>query len=207
MSTFPQMADLLPEGTSGQVTIKHFEVTERDSAFTRIRAVSHGRDAYVPAGRYAHLVVGHTLMMSDTPMEKRTNREVVMQAHGHVLIAGLGLGMILHPIAAKASVTEITVIEKYADVTRLVGPTLPAKVRVIEADIFTWKPERGTRYDTIYHDVWPDITEENLDEMATLNRRFARCKAEGAWVGAWCQDELKAQRRRNRAHPQRRWSW
>ena len=207
MNTFPKMVEILPEGTSGQVVVRHIEVTEQDSAFTRIRAIQHGRDAYVPAGRYAHLMVGHTLMMSDTPMEQRTNSGIVRQAHGHVLIAGLGLGMIPHPIAAKANVTEITVIEKYADVIRLVGPTLPAKVRVIEADIFTWKPEKGTRYDTLYWDIWPDITESNLDEMATLNRRFARCKAEDAWMGAWCQDELKAQRRRNRAQPQRRWSW
>jgi len=73
--------------------------------------VTRGRDTYIRPGRYARLHVGHVLMMSDTDMERRSNVQVVQQARGHVLIAGLG--MILHPILAKPEVTRVTVVEKY----------------------------------------------------------------------------------------------
>jgi spermidine synthase len=196
------MADILPEGTSGNVRLEHFEVTEADAAFTRMRAAFNpGRDEYVPAGRYAKLVVNGVLMMTDTPMEHGTNREVVRHATGHVLIGGLGLGMILQVIAAKPKVTKITVIELSPDVAKLVGPYLPSKVEVVQGDIFEWKPQKGTKFDTIYHDIWPHITEENLPEMTRLHRRFSHYKAPGAWMDSWCRDTLlrrRAQRRRQR---------
>ena len=48
---------------------------------------------YVPPGRYARLFVNGTMFMSDTPMERNTNYAVVRNAHGNVLIAGLGIGL------------------------------------------------------------------------------------------------------------------
>lgn len=197
MATFPKMADILPEGTSGNVTLKHVEVTEADSKFTALRAMFNGgRDSYVPAGTYVHLYVGGELMMSDTLMEKKTNREVLYRARGHVLIAGLGLGMILHPIAAKSDVTKITVVEKSPDVVKLVGASLPKKVEVVTADIFDWTPEKGTKFDALYFDIWPSITTSNLAEMTTLHARFRKFRATGSWVDSWCRDELKALKRK-----------
>lgn len=195
MSTFSKMVEIVPEGTSGNVSVRHIDLSESDSSFTRIRAILHGGDSFVPAGRYAQLLVNGGIMMSDTQMEQRSNREVVWRAHGHVLIAGLGLGMILGPICAKPEVTRVTVIEMNPDVIRLVGPTVPLGVQVIQADIFDWKPEKGQKFDTLYWDIWPQITTDNLPEMVRLNRKFAKAKNPGAWMGAWMQEDLKAQRR------------
>ena len=202
MTTYPRMADILPEGTSGNVALEHFTVTEHDSAFTKLRAAFNpGRDEYVPAGRYARLVVDGVLMMTDTPMEHGTNREVVRKAKGHVLIGGLGLGMSLQVIAAKPEVTHITVVELSPDVAKLVGPYLDPKVEVIVAYILTWKPAKGTRFDTLYFDIWPNITEDNLEDMTKLHRRFSHYKAKDAWMDSWCRSKLiasRARRSRNR---------
>jgi Ribosomal RNA adenine dimethylase len=193
-SMFPVVADILPEGTSGRVRIEHFTVTEKDAEFTALRAAFKGRDEYVAPGRYVRLYVGGELMMSDTGMEKRSNVEVVSRAKGHVLIAGLGIGMITHPIAAKKEVKSITIVEKSPDVIKLVAPTLHKKVTVVEGDIFTWVPPK-TKYDTLYFDIWAGICTDNLDDIAKLNRRFARYKAQGAWSDSWQRDLLLHRRR------------
>lgn len=192
---FPKMVEILPPGKSGDAEITHFTVSKAASEMTALRAF---RDpgAFVQPGDYAQLTVGRTLMMTDTRNEQRTNFEVVYQARGHVFIAGLGIGMILHPIAAKPEVTKITVLEKSQGVIDLVAKTLPAKVEVIQGDIFEHKPEKGTKFDCIYFDVWPYISIDNLPEMSKLHRRFRKFLVGGGWMNSWCRDHLKAQRRR-----------
>jgi len=80
---------------------------------------------FCPPGTYAVLKIAGTTVMSDTPMERLTNQKIVKKATGRVLIAGLGLGMILHPIAAKARVQSITVVEQSRDVIRMIREDRP----------------------------------------------------------------------------------
>jgi len=189
------MAELVPEGSRGVAEITHFGVSEEESQFTAMRAAHKGAQEYVAPGRYARLRVNRELMMTDTDMERATNREVVRRAKGRVLIAGLGLGMIVHPIAEKSGVS-VTVVEKYRDVIDLVSPTLPAGVTVIEGDILTWRPTRGTKYDTIYFDIWANVCSDNLDDIRVLKRAFRGRMAPGAWMGAWVENILRMDRYR-----------
>jgi len=120
--TFPEMHRIVPEGASGNVRVEHFTVSESAS---RLTALEGGR-GYVPPGRYARLFMhpkASSCMMSDTRFEHLSNYEVVRSAHGEVLIAGLGLGMICHPIARKREVKAVTVVEKSPDVIKLITPT------------------------------------------------------------------------------------
>lgn len=196
--------ELVPEGEQGLATVKHFTVSKHDSAFTAIRAMQHP-GSYVPEGSYAQLLVGRTLMMSDTSMERRSNVGFTWKAHGKVLVAGLGLGLILFAIADEPKVEHITVIEKYQDVIDLVSPAVKAKlgdkVTIICADIFDWRPAKGTKFNTIYFDIWPDICTDNLKDMEKLHRAFASKldKSDPArWMDSWQRDALKAQRRREK---------
>jgi spermidine synthase len=137
--------------------------------------------------------------MSDTLMEKSSNVGVINNASGHVLIAGLGIGLILPAILAKKEVLSVTVIEKYKEVIDLVEPhlhSLPGgeKLHVIESDIFTWKPAKGKKFDTIYFDIWPNVCTDNLREMATLHRKYARCKTSDGWINSWKRTHLKRMR-------------
>ena len=136
-------------------------------------------------------------MMSDTRMEHVTNYRVVQEARGNVLIAGLGLGIILHPILAKNEVLSVTVIEKYADVIALVSPTVKNdKLTIIQGDIYEWKPVKGTKYDTLYFDIWADSTTDKLEEMRKLHLRFKPYKVKEGWMNSWRRDILKADKRR-----------
>jgi hypothetical protein len=211
MSMFTPVVEIVPPGQQGVATVKHFEVSQKGSAFTAMRAAVRGtRDEFVPEGRYVRLEVKGTLMMSDTRMEQRTNYEVVRKAKGDVLIAGLGIGMVLVPILKNPDVKSVTVIEKYQDVVDLVVPALQAKLpeafklRVIVADALEWMPPKGLKWDIIYFDIWPNLCVDNLKEITMLKRRFARRKNPGAWMGAWIEDMLRYEERREKRE-ERRW--
>ena len=183
---FTPMVELIPEAKLGEAEVVHFEITEEQARFARMRAaIGHSRERVLP-GRYAQLRVRNQLVMSDTGHEQQTNRELVRRSHGKILIGGLGLGMVLVPILKKAEVDHVTVIEKSADVISLVGACFDSpKLEIIEADILEWKPPRGTRYDAIYFDIWPNICADNYEEMKKLHRRFGRYKTEGGWMSSW----------------------
>jgi len=215
---FTPMQRVIPPGQSGHYRVEHFEVTEKKSEFTRYRAAIKGDlDLYVPAGKYVRLVCGNGIfqevVMSDTPMEKRSNRAVVSNAHGDMLIIGIGLGMILIPILAKRDVRSVTVLEKHREVIDLVEPHLRKylgekdsnKLQIIHADGFEWRPPKAkTRgyYNVIYFDIWNAICTDNLQEITKLKRRYCRRllrrKDQTAWMGAWYEDNLRYKARRGR---------
>ena len=58
----------------------------------------------------------------------------------------------------------------------MVATQLPLneKVKIIQADVFLWKPQRGVQYDTIYMDIWPWLDSHTYqEEMLPLKRKFA----------------------------------
>jgi predicted membrane-bound spermidine synthase len=180
------MTTILFPGRQGSAEVIHFTLSEDEVKLANLRAMINGhREALVTPGRYVMLKVNGGLVMSDTQMEKRTNLDFVEAARGKVLVAGLGIGLILHAIRRKEEVTEITVVEKNPDVLLLVGHSLPPRIRTFIGDIFTWRPERGVRYDTIYFDIWSSIREDNLKEIGRLKKKFRRYLAPGGWMGAW----------------------
>ena len=190
--TFPDMKTIFKKPVShGLARIDHRTVTRHESAMS---AMHPGE--YCGEGTYCRLVVDGCLWMSDTSMEHRTNWEVVHEARGNVLIAGLGLGMILHPILEKPEVTHVTVVEKYKDVIALVRPTVPnKKLTLIEGDIYEWLPEKGAKFDAIYFDIWAEQSTDCLEEMKKLHLRFRSFKAKDGWMESWRRDELRAQKR------------
>lgn len=194
---FTPMATVLKPGEKGDAKLSFFEITEKEAELTLLRQmVTRGRQEAVMPGTYARLHVNGELVMSDTQMEQRTNRTLVYKAKGDVLIAGLGLGMVLLPILQKKEVETVVVVEKSQDVIDLIRPQLgyEDKLFVFQGNIDTWKPEPSWRFDTIYFDIWSDISTGNLKQMSMLHKRFCRRLNKGGWMGSWMRDELKSGR-------------
>ena len=209
MVTWDPMHEVVPEGAHGNVKIQHLEVNKKDSDFTRLRASIGHAGEYVPEGKYCRMLIDGHVVMSDTQEEKSSNYAVAYAAHGNVLIAGLGLGMILCPILRNPKVRSVTVIEKNPSVVLLVGAgRFPnkEKLTVVNADIFEWEPSKGDKYETVYFDIWQDICTDNLVEVTKLKRKFAknlnRQDAE-AWMGAWKEDYLRRRIRQERRNDTR----
>lgn len=198
---FIPMVDVVPAAVLGVAKIEHIVITQQDADRHNINTRSPVRP-----GSIAMLRVNDEVMMSDTDMEKRTNYGVLYRAKGDVLITGLGIGMILVPILKKEEVRSVTVIEKYQDVVDLVLPAILAavpeakdKLTVIVRDVLEYKPKKGElldSYSTIYHDIWPYITDDNLPEMTLLKRRYARRVAKDGWQGCWEEDRCRYEKRR-----------
>jgi hypothetical protein len=200
------MVEKVPPGKVGTAEVEHFEVSEAESRTSHMLASMRpgGRFDGVDPGRYARLNINGRLLMSDTFAERITNITVVQKAHGHVLVAGLGLGMILWPIVAKPEVTKITVVEKNSDVCALVKPHLPksSKLSVVQGDIYEWAPQKGMKFNTIYFDIWGDVSTDTLKDMEKLHRRFAprldRTDPK-RWMNSWKKEYLVDRRHQEQA--------
>ena len=187
---FEPMIKLIPQGSQGVAKVRHITITPQVAQTMVLRElITHGRERSSPAGEYCQLIIDGELMMSDTQLEHDTNQTVVLKASGDVLIAGLGIGLILVPILAKASVNSVTVVELHQDVIDLVAPNfMDDRLQIICEDIYSWKPAKGTKFQTIYFDIWPNICWSNRNQMMKLERRFRSNLDKGGWMNSWAKE-------------------
>ena len=205
----------IPCGTQGAWTLDKFTLDRRrnNSASSAERKVIDQAiglvDRSIPAGTYSRIwkrePSGRAVtVMTDTPAEIREHLPIIDKAHGRCLVNGLGLGMVAAALLAKESVDCVVVIEQSPDVIALVAPTLferfgRKRLQVLNADALTcelwmgsfeldWRtvPMEHPEWDFVWHDIWDDISDENIAEMEKLRERFAttarwqECWAEGA---------------------------
>lgn len=191
----------VPEGAAGQWRIERFEVTKADADFQTMRCVIKGRmHRAIDPGVYTRLTCNGSVIMSDTPMEMRGHWEAYHQARGHVLVNGLGLGMIVDNILDKEEVERVTVLEISQDVIGLVEPHLRErhgadKLNIVLGDAYTYKWPVGQTFDYAWHDIWPDVCVDNLKGMERLHRRYGK-RVKGQ--GSWSKRELLRMRRQER---------
>ncbi len=192
----------VPEGNSGAWSVTKFTVGKEEAEFERLRSLfssNHGRG--VPVGTYTRLTRGGDVIMSDTPDEIRDHAYMISNAVGHILINGLGLGVVLQACLRKPEVIHATVIEQSEDVISLVAPhyteMFGERLEIINADAYEWKPPKGVRYGAVWHDIWDNICEDNLEGMKKLHRKYGRkCDWQGSWARGWCEYYRQQDRRR-----------
>lgn len=199
------VSNLFPKDESlGCASIKKFEISASEAKFYNLRvAFREDPIMMVTPGSFVKLYVNNELMMSDTLMEKTTNRDFIYHAKGDVMIAGLGIGLILENLRAKIEskeVTSITIYEKFQDVIDLVAPKysdLPVTYHC--KDILTYSPPKEEKYDTIYFDIWPSIDYSyNLPQIRTLHNRWKfHKKTSDSYMNSWMKEFLQAQKRRD----------
>lgn len=172
----------------------------------------HMRDAgtnlwNIENGIYTGLKINGELFMSDTPMELKSNAQMVEKANGKVFIGGLGIGLLLHNLRNKldsGEVTEIIVAENNKDVINLVGPYYQhPKIKIWDADVKCMKRNprfTGERFDTIYLDIWSGVGEDEYEEMKKLQRSFTvflNKENSNRYIDCWMKNFL-AKRKKKR---------
>lgn len=186
----------IPEGEHGAWQVQQFEVPDNFSTeMYNLRAIRDlGPHRVVPPGQYTRLLdtqlmKGEQTVMSDTPAEAWEHYPPYRMAQGHVLLNGLGLGVLLKAILSKPSIERVTVVEISEDVIALVSPSYrDRRLAIIHDDALTWRPQRGTRFDVVWHDIWTDICKDNLPDMRRLHRQHGRrCD----WQGSWSREYLR----------------
>ena len=89
------MSELLEERENNGWKLEKFEIKQNN-----FRAMLDG----ITPGTYIRLTHNGECVMSDTNMEKNTNRKFCSKAHGDIIIGGLGIGMIIMAIQDKPEV-------------------------------------------------------------------------------------------------------
>ena len=184
-------ADCIPEGRSGPWYIlkRLFPIPT-----SSVRA---DKEVTLPAGEYTFLYrwtedtwanePPGVVVMEDTPFELSTHLGFILQAHGKVLVTGLGLGCVVRGLLANQNVKHVTCIENSKDVLKLVAPHMPKRrLTIIEADARAWTAENRKPFDCAWHDLWTDRSkgEPHLDAWHTeilINCR-GTVKRQGAWA-------------------------
>lgn len=183
----------VPEGVSGDWAVERFAVTPEDAARQRVRSIFSGR--HTPVGSYTKLTRNGLIIMSDTPDEMRDHISFRHAARGHVLVNGLGLGMVIEMVIGQ--VQRITVVEKSEDVISLVAPhylaKYPDKVEIIHADAYEFGLPKGIRFNAVWHDIWDNMCSDNLPEMTRLHRKYGR---RADWQGSWGRYQCEQARAR-----------
>jgi len=188
------MHEILEEGKVGRFELKKFSIGNSD-----FRAMMNG----ISKGDYIKLQTPSDVIMSNTSMEKRSNTRFVMDAHGNVFIAGLGIGLIVLPIQEKEEVKSITILEKYPEVIELVGKQLPLndKVKIIQGDVFDYEFAKGTKFDCLYFDIWNWVNSDVYNnEMQVLKKKYRKYKRSlkdnpTAFMECWAEYEAKNDKR------------
>jgi len=205
---YERMTVTVPEGELDGLRVERFEIGAHDINNLR-NALRHGRGT--KPGTYTRLMDGNRLWMSDVDAEKRDHLQAVFKIAGdakRVLINGLGLGMVLAAALSFDHVEHVDVVEMDERVIKLVGPHYAADPRVTihHADAYAqtrkWAP--GTRWDVGWSDIWGDISTDDLETMAKMNRSYGRrCDWHECW-GYWL---LKRQQRVEKAEERRYAEW
>lgn len=174
---------VVPAKAIGSAKVVH----DSPDALTRLRAARDGQP--LRADKYTRLFVDGELWMTDADFECATNSRFVDFAEGDVLVGGLGLGLIIRPILAKAEVNTVTVIERSADVISLIEPTLPSpKLNIIHADVRSWELPKKRCFNVIYLDTWRDVpNSDQRDDIKGLRARYRKTLRGGGWIAAWCE--------------------
>ena len=110
-------------------------------------------------------------VMSNTPDEIADHEVAFAHATGRVLITGLGLSMVVSGLLAKTDVEHIDVVERDADIIRMVAPAYAEEDRVTihHADAMTWTPPPRVLWDFAWHDIWARIDVRNLTSESAEN--------------------------------------
>lgn len=183
--------------------IEKFLFSTKSDPLFNLRAIRDGNMMFTMVdGTYCRLFVDNQLVMSDTRMERISNSHFVANANGNVLIAGLGLGLIIHNIINKPEVTKILVVEKYQDVVDLVKPKFEnEKLTVVCEDIFNFNTSE--KFDTIYFDIWPDINTDNLEDIKKLHNKFKfklNRSNPRSYMNSWMKEFLQQEKRKEKSN-------
>jgi hypothetical protein len=189
----------LPPIDEDGVRVERFEISEAESRLAGLRAMigSGGGRGRIPAGWYTRVFIDGALWMSDSPDEVHDHAAPFHEAQrrgGRVLINGLGAGLILGGLLKLPNVEHIDVVEIDERIIRLIGPHYAdPRVRIHHADAHEIRWPAGTRWNVVWHDIWLDLTAENLPSMHRLHRRYG---SRADWQASWGRSFLEAQRSR-----------
>lgn len=193
-------ADSIPAGESGPWSVRKWDTANYPKLHAddgRMVALQQGKLIKVKPGNYTSLMrvtlatmhkdQGGECVMTDTENELETHLDFMLHAHGRVLKTGLGLGCVVRGLLVNPAVRFVVVIERDADVLRLVAPHMPRdRVSIVHADALEWCERNKGTFDCAWHDIWSDEDKGEPDlaisHQSLLLAMRKKVKTQGAWA-------------------------
>ena len=123
--------------------------------------------------------------MSLSPVEIESLAPHIPQMRGHVVIAGLGMGLALYNALLRPAVRRITVVERDPEIIALFEEIrscewpAPDRFAIETADALVWRSAEPVDY--LYADIWDRLgTPEAVADARAMCRNL-RPKAAGFW--------------------------
>lgn len=173
LSTWKTPASSYPDSQVGRAQIKSVPCKRGCYEAYGLRGVRVYRAAR-PLPIQTLTIDGETWMVDDPPHWWAMEDHAKFY-HGRVLVAGLGLGLIVHTLTQNHRVEKIVVVEREHDVIDLVLPHLPqGKLEVVHGDFWEYKePADGVFYDLFVGDG-RQLAMEALHVFVQLAQEYPR---------------------------------
>lgn len=148
---------------------------------------------------YLALMQDDKIWMAIIPHEINTMKSAIEEAHGRVLVLGLGLGYYPFMIAAKKEVTSIIIIEKDQTIIKLFTkhllPLFPhgKKIKIINGDAYNYLKSSALNFDYAFFDIYRS-SNDDLDLYIKAIRQekyYPSLK-----ISYWLEDSMIAHLRR-----------
>lgn len=128
------------------------------------------------------LKIDGEVWMVDDPPHFYAMRDHAAAMTGHVLVAGLGLGLIVHALADNPQVRSVTVVERHPDVLALVGPLVArAGVELLQVQADWWDYQPTGPVDSVFFDLLVgegrQLIPEALRATIDIRQRFGNVPA------------------------------
>jgi hypothetical protein len=150
---------------------------------------------YAKAATLIELKIKGKCWMTDDPQYVWSLQHFAAQSKGRVLVAGLGLGIVVHMLTKNPNVTQIDVVDRELDVIQLVQPLLPEdpRIHIHHDDFYDWCDRASANTDYVPDTVIWDLAvgsdgkisegKEILFAMPLVAGRFMPMKWDGKnWV-------------------------
>lgn len=211
---FPSPLAITPR-RSGKISVTHTTLTESTPIIGARQAVLRGIQRVDFGLRGGPLRIhelrdgNHGVWMTDLPEELHQIAEMIhtVKPAGHVLVGGLGLGILVHRLYALSEVERITVVERSRDVINLIAPTLlRTGAKIVHSDIRTYLRRSRQAFDCFLLDTWQGTSESTWwNEVAPLKRIIRRRWGHGVPVHCWAEDIMAGQVLTKLVGPDRNW--
>ena len=175
----------------GNWRIDHFLLPERARNGLHWQDYTLLRHAIYPKIDYSNMHLADDdgrildIVMEDSPIELSRHLPIWLQAHGRILITGLGLGCVVRGLLASPKIQHIDVIEIDADILSVIGAEFATNPRVSlhHGDALQVEFPQDARWNFAWHDIWTEGNVGLQQEHAKLIMRFDRQTGQqGAWA-------------------------
>lgn len=146
---------------------------------------------------YLAIDEGNTNWMSITPHEINTMKRAIKEAHGNILVLGLGLGYYPYMASLKQEVKSIDIVEIAKEPIAIFKESIlpffrqKQKINVISIDAFEYLKNYSKKYDYVFADLW-HLPEDGLP----MYSKILKLERNGTEYNYWIEKEMIIMARR-----------